>query len=39
MLYAGSKLTLQKETDLTRAYEIRDLDDLTEEWIKMKLKN
>lgn len=38
MLYAGSKLLLQKEADLTRSYEIRDLDDFTEDWLREKLQ-
>uniref|UniRef100_A0A336MIW9 cytidine deaminase n=1 Tax=Culicoides sonorensis TaxID=179676 RepID=A0A336MIW9_CULSO len=38
VMYAGMKVALQKEADLTRVYEIRDLDDLTEDWLKEKLK-
>lgn len=38
VMYAGMKVALQKEADLTRVYEIRDLDDLTEDWLKSKLK-
>jgi len=37
MLYARSKLLLQKEADLTRSYEIRDIEDFTEEWLREKL--
>jgi len=33
MMYAGSKAALQREAQLTRAYEIRELEDLTEEWL------
>ncbi|XP_066143554.1 glia maturation factor [Euwallacea fornicatus] len=39
MMYAGSKLALQKESDVSRAYEIRELEDLTEEWLLSKLGN
>ncbi|CAG9863271.1 unnamed protein product [Phyllotreta striolata] len=39
MMYAGSKIALQKEAELTRAYEIRELEDLTEEWLLEKLGN
>lgn len=37
IMYAGTKLALQREADLTRVYEIRELDELTEEWLKEKL--
>lgn len=37
MMYAGSKLSLQKEVDLTRTYELRELEELTEEWLQSKL--
>jgi len=36
-MYAGTKMALQKEADLTRVYEIRELDELTEEWLQEKL--
>ncbi|XP_056649070.1 glia maturation factor beta [Diorhabda carinulata] len=39
MMYAGSKLALQQESELTRGYEIRELEDLTEEWLLEKLGN
>lgn len=39
MMYAGSKIALQQEAELTRAYEIRELEDLTEEWLLEKLGN
>ncbi|XP_076271360.1 glia maturation factor isoform X2 [Rhynchophorus ferrugineus] len=39
MMYAGSKIALQKEADVSRAYEIRELEDLTEEWLLSKLGN
>lgn len=38
MLYACTKNALQRETDLTRVFEIRELDDLTEDWLKEKLQ-
>jgi len=37
MLYARSKLLLQKEADLTRSYEIREIEDFTEDWLREKL--
>lgn len=37
MMYAGTKRALQKEADLTKVYEIRELDELTEEWLKENL--
>lgn len=39
MMYAGSKLAFQKEAGVSRAYEIRELEDLTEEWLLSKLGN
>ncbi|GLH14535.1 hypothetical protein R5R35_012397 [Gryllus longicercus] len=38
IMYAGTKLALQKEAGLTRVYEIRELDELTEDWLKEKLR-
>ncbi|XP_037709747.1 glia maturation factor beta [Drosophila subpulchrella] len=38
MMYACTKGALQRQVDLTRVYEIRELDELTEEWLKAKLK-
>ncbi|XP_067009717.1 glia maturation factor [Anabrus simplex] len=38
IMYAGTKLALQKEADLTRVYEVRELEELTEEWLQEKLK-
>lgn len=38
VLYAGTKSILQREVDLTRVYEIRELEELTEEWLQDKLK-
>lgn len=37
IMYAGSKRALQREADLTRVYEVRELDELTEEWLREKL--
>uniref|UniRef100_A0A1B6CIG1 ADF-H domain-containing protein n=1 Tax=Clastoptera arizonana TaxID=38151 RepID=A0A1B6CIG1_9HEMI len=37
VMYAGTKLALQKEADLTRVYEVRELDELTDEWLDEKL--
>lgn len=37
IMYAGTKRALQREADLTRSYEIRELDELTEDWLKEKL--
>jgi len=37
MMYAGTKLSLVKEADLTKVFEIRDLEELTDEWLKLKL--
>jgi hypothetical protein len=38
VLYARSKLLLQNEAGFTRSYEIREIEDFTEEWLKEKLK-
>jgi hypothetical protein len=37
IMYAGTKMALQHEADLTRVYEVRELEELTEEWLKEKL--
>lgn len=37
IMYAGTKRALQREADLTRVYEVRELDELTEDWLKEKL--
>lgn len=37
MMYAGSKLELVKEAELTKVFEIRDLDELTDEFLHSKL--
>ena len=38
VMYAGTKLSLVKEAELTKVYEIRDLDELDDEWLFGKLK-
>lgn len=38
VMYAGTKMALQRETNLTRVYEVRELEELTEEWLKEKLQ-
>merc|ERR1711910_290381 len=38
MMYAGSKNNLVKETGMTKLLEVRDLEDLTDEWIRDQLK-
>ncbi|XP_044734225.1 glia maturation factor beta [Chrysoperla carnea] len=38
IMYAGTKIALQREAELTRVYEIRELDELTEEWLIEKLQ-
>ncbi|KXN74394.1 glia maturation factor beta [Conidiobolus coronatus NRRL 28638] len=37
MLYASTQNNLQKEIDMSRVFEIRDLEELDEEWIKSRL--
>ncbi|XP_012286317.1 glia maturation factor beta isoform X1 [Orussus abietinus] len=37
VIYAGMKLALQREAELTRVYEVRELEELTEDWLKEKL--
>ncbi|KAK1786214.1 hypothetical protein P4O66_017924 [Electrophorus voltai] len=37
MMYAGSKNRLVQSAELTKVFEIRNADDLTEEWLKEKL--
>ena len=32
-MYAGSKLSLVKEADITKVFEVRDLEEFTEEWL------
>merc|ERR1711892_1514188 len=38
VMYAGSKNNLVKETGMTKLLEIRDLEDLTDEWVRDQLK-
>lgn len=38
MMYAGSKLHLVKQAELQHVYEIRDLEEFTEEWLQSKLQ-
>jgi len=37
MMYAGSSKNLVAEIQVTKVFDIRDLDELTEEWLKEKL--
>lgn len=37
MMYAGSKLNLVNEAGLTKVFELRDVEELTEEWLQSKL--
>ncbi|XP_008545530.1 glia maturation factor beta [Microplitis mediator] len=37
VLYATMKLVLQKEVELTKCFEVRELEELTEEWLKENL--
>ncbi|CAG0912868.1 unnamed protein product [Notodromas monacha] len=37
MMYAGSKLSLETEVELTKTFEVRELEELTEDWLKSKL--
>jgi hypothetical protein len=37
MMYAGSKLSLEQEVEMTKTFEIRELEELTEEWLQSKL--
>ena len=38
MMYAGTKLPLVKEAGITKVFEIRDLDELTDEWLESRMK-
>ena len=38
MMYAGSKLNLVNEIQATKVFEIRSVEELTEEWLKEKLE-
>jgi hypothetical protein len=37
IIYAGTKLAMQKEADLTWLYEVQEIDELTEQWLREKL--
>ncbi|XP_059208989.1 glia maturation factor beta [Centropristis striata] len=37
MMYAGSKLKLVQTVELSKVFEIRNVEDLTEEWLREKL--
>ena len=37
VLYAGTKLSLVKESGVAKVYELRDLEDLDEDWLRQKL--
>nr|XP_009937840.1 PREDICTED: glia maturation factor beta-like [Opisthocomus hoazin] len=37
MMYAGSKNKLVQTAELTKVFEIRNTEDLTEEWLREKL--
>ncbi|XP_074548403.1 glia maturation factor beta [Halichoeres trimaculatus] len=37
MMYAGSKLTLVKAANLSKVFEVRNTEDLSEEWLREKL--
>lgn len=37
VMYAGSKLGLVREAEATKVFEIRDLEELTTEWLNQKL--
>jgi len=38
MMYAGSKTTLVGDSGLTKVFEVRSVEELTEEWLKEKLR-
>uniref|UniRef100_A0A0V0G5Z4 Putative glia maturation factor beta n=2 Tax=Triatoma TaxID=30075 RepID=A0A0V0G5Z4_TRIDM len=38
IMYAGTKLAVQKEVNLSHVYEVRELDELTDEWLMTKLQ-
>lgn len=37
MMYAGTKLAIVREADVAKVYEIRDLEELTTEWLDEKM--
>ena len=38
MMYAGSKLNVIREAGLTKVFELRSVEELTDEWLESKLK-
>ena len=38
MMYAGSKLSVVGETGLTKVFELRSVEELTDEWLESKLE-
>ena len=38
MMYAGTKLPLVKEAGITKVFEIRELDELTDEWLESRMR-
>lgn len=38
VMYAGTKLSLIKESEITKVYEVQDLEELTTEWLEEKLR-
>ncbi|KAL9954112.1 hypothetical protein ACROYT_G041608 [Oculina patagonica] len=38
MMYSGSKLNLVQELDATKVFELRSVEEMTEEWLIEKLK-
>merc|ERR1712227_21738 len=38
MAYAGSRNQIKEATGITKVFEVRDLEDLTQEWLNEKLK-
>jgi len=37
IMYAGTKLAVQREANLTRVFEVRELEELTDEWLLSKV--
>lgn len=38
IMYAGTKRAMQQEINIQKVYEVRELEELTEDWLKEKLK-
>ena len=38
MMYAGSKLSVVREIGLTQVFELRSVEELTDEWLESKLE-